>query len=331
MYALAMSERAPTVWTEVSIATAEELIAALSPLSQWFAGSDANDWIFRGQADSEWGLSPSAFRPSRLLHPSVGDPFDYWTNSHQVAAELRVMARFFEAADLAGLHLPEDSQTLRSALRLLKNIRITHPQEEFPWPPPVLWSVLALAQHYGVPTRLLDWSRSSLVALYFAARPHLEVSNAPRSAVWAFHTRTHDMGVFAAQMAEQEYPIQLVTAPYAENPNLHAQRGVHLLLLRKTPLDLRLQAERYDLVHELGTLRRYDDGKSLIKFTFPSSLAQRILILLAKHDVTAATLFPGYAGVVASMHEEELRRDFDLPFSAGYDIARNRGRSVEPE
>lgn len=44
------------------------------------------------------------------------------------------------------------------------------------------WEVLALMQHHGLPTRLLDWTESALVALYFAITSEPE-SNEDR-AIW---------------------------------------------------------------------------------------------------------------------------------------------------
>jgi hypothetical protein len=73
------------------------------------------------------------------------------------------------------LPLPEDSQQLRKELVILSGVDAS---TEFAkrlsdgtamWPPDQLLSLLALAQHHGLPTRLMDWSVNAYIAAYFAA------------------------------------------------------------------------------------------------------------------------------------------------------------------
>lgn len=209
---------------------------------------------------------------------------------------------------------------------------------------------LALMQHFGVPTRLLDVTRSPYIALYFAVRDVLKDADA---AVWAFscmNIRTvslkrvfsKDPGLrketgrfydprsaFAGKelfaewfMPEilhsdlqnpeslRHHEIVLDVEPFTMNPHLTVQQG--LFLISGSPTKT-FEETLISLLEEIEGQMGDTGGRepSLTKIVIPAKFRAPLMRHLEKMGITAATLFGGLEGFATSLRERITSMDRD--------------------
>lgn len=177
------------------------------------------------------------------------------------------------------------------------------------WPPPDLHSQLALAQHYGLPTRLLDWSLSPHVACYFAARGAID-NTTDSFSVWGILTTPLHTGVQLRNEASNDaIDLAIVTAPRATNPNLHAQHGIFTIANPANDFPF-VETDRRPLDDVLSGIENPNPNYSplLVELVCPSAIAPELLWSLDKLNVNASTVFADYAGAAEAVREFPLQR-----------------------
>lgn len=304
--------------------TAEAFLDGIGPRSAIWEG-EPQDWAFRGHADSNWLLIPSALRKPIVTkledpasHPEM--PFTEFQIPWEGMwpGELISLADFMQAADQVALTLPDQPFSRNTIHQLLQRIHVgpsldsTQTRkfiEEFgDWPPGEVIGVMALAQHHGLETRLLDWSRRARTAAYFAAHgaAPLKDSDPGFLVMWALR-----IGMAARAFPPQppnRFPrVEVVMPPLSTNPRMAAQAGFFTVDRSKTApegLDVTVANQAKLLKPDFRHLAE----PAFWQFMLPKSQAGRLLKLLAVEDVHGATVFPGFDGVVSTLRERRYWR-----------------------
>ncbi len=316
---------APKAIEDVEAKSPEEFVDYLYARNGLWASRPA-DWIFRGQGDLRWPISPSVFRPDTVLYDTVTSRVKRGrakTVLTQIDGERRLLRMFLLRADSAGLPLAKHDETLFD--------RDTYVDQWVPlwnrikggefeqWPPTEIRPNLALAQHYGVPTRLLDFSTSATTAAHFAAKTAAihHAGDKPdvdwkAFCVWALRTEFLDL---VAELRTNY--ASTVRVPRAHNANLHAQSGLFVLYFphhavpkAADPFDPRpfdeITQAVFDNLHATNSSEVEACAPAMRRIIAPARFAGAVLRLLAELGVSAASIFPGYAGSAESVLDQRF-------------------------
>ena len=161
-------------------------------------------------------------------------------------------------------------------------------------------------QHYSCPTRLVDWSGSPYIALYFAVVENIQHDGALY--VW-------DASFYQANI-KKLYPefngfesstflnfkkfdvIQLVFAT-KKNERLVRQQGCF-------SISNNILKSHCDLISEIG--KKVNKESGLFKLEIPKELKMEFLSRLNMMNISSNSLFPGFDGLGRSIKESLLLR-----------------------
>lgn len=284
-------------------------------------GKHLHGYIFRGESSAKYELLPSALRPANKekFYSITTIPINNQSEQEcwQIGAEKTLLRKFYKIANNNGLKVPH-IESIRTNYVDFFNTDDHFPSEVKKWISRDFEELTALAQHYGIPTRLLDWTFDLYVAMYFASISSIKKYDKITDKI-SFEEITSDNMVFwllnahsiqFLQKTGKRIPLNFVVPSYYNNANLNAQKGIlsyweiddkGLYLtdeIDRTPLN--------KLIEKSCQHEENDKEVLLYKIEVPIHCCVEMYNYICKLGYSAARIFPGYGGVVRQLEEDKL-------------------------
>lgn len=247
-------------------------------------------YVYRGHSRESYLLKPTFLR---------GNLFKKYKKQKELCIdELKLLLNFFRCANDHGLVVPDLPIFFRDYMSQRFDLSLVVNNDDYRWLGDKCLELAILAQHYGIRTRLLDWTRDFRTALYFACAGK-KANDSENGAVWCIDAewlqvikrknvdRSEELATcisnmnmdnhdekyrLLSQMQDDSIPLSFHVSPYYSNQNLNAQKGVlsiwrHNLVKNTTlTIDTDLRRIREDIANSLEKFFESeisDDNKQL--------------------------------------------------------------------